>query len=210
MKISYRLILLVAICLYADLLTYGQQWQYKLHDKIGDNTAQVFANGATPDGRVKTTLEIKYGCRSPKLFLLEYIITGALEMKNFNFNDFDGSAAPVYMRKKLKLMTVKLRFKSGYENLKIRVIGLPEPDPDNNEKEVFAFTKLEYIGNEFKYGSDVSRLVKALQKNPLSISVSVQSYSDRSKVIRTEFSVAGLSTALTKILRACDKPVKRQ
>ena len=137
MKISHRLILLVAICLYADILTYGQQWQYSL-DKYGWHTAQVSAYGMTPDGVVYTTLSILHGCSPNEILRLKYIIPNAGDMKNFNFDDFDGPDPPVYIRK-LKLMTIKLQFKSGYEALKIAIAGWLEPELNDYRRTFFIF-----------------------------------------------------------------------
>ncbi len=188
----YIIVILLATFLNSGGFIYAQDWQYRGRQN-GDQEAQVWAPGTTPDGTAQTTLLIRNNCNYKNSFELQYIVYGTENIKNFNFEDFNGPSSPASKR---KLMTVKIGLQSQSIIMKISVGGyFTKTDGGFG----FIFNKLEYM----KKG-DAYRLANILLKNPSSISMSVSSYNNKNKIIQTKFPVIGAASTIAKAT-ACKK-----
>ena len=107
---------LLALLAFLSAAPLQADWKYAV--KPNDlRSATTTATGTSPDGPIKTTLNVEYSPGKEGVLTLDFIVAGAEKMKGFGFEEFEGPDAPAAKRK-LTSFTVE---KAGGKPLAVQV-----------------------------------------------------------------------------------------
>jgi hypothetical protein len=189
-KLTNALFFLLMFC----ASTYAQEWKTYVNE-FGQHNAQASATGKSPDGPITTIFNLR--CKPKEHIVLSYVVRGVSDIKYFKFQDFEGPTAKAALK---KLVTIKVQTKSETILVRTSVSGSRGFYPETN---AFQF---EIASGNPKVKNNISRILNAILHDPLKISITVQSDSDRKKTLNTEFSSTNASNSVTHMLKGCGKP----
>ena len=177
----------IAILLLATTPSLRADWKYSAN-RYDLRVATTTADGASPDGPVKTKLTIQYTPAKDGTMAVEFIVEGAAKMKEFGYAAFEGPDA-VAAKAALARIVVERRGAKPLV-LQTKVGGWYLDD---------AF---HFAANETNaHPAELLQAVRAIQSGAAKVSVSVQDFKDAKKQVRADFATDGAADALTKLLK---------
>ncbi|MBI3652613.1 MAG: hypothetical protein HY231_16450 [Acidobacteria bacterium] len=193
-----KIISTTGLLLLLAATSLAQDW--KSHSEpYGLRTAQVAAEGITPDGAAHTTLTIQCASGKGAMASIIYSVIGADKMKRFRFEDFEGPDAVAASK---KLTTIQVVYSTGEAvSEKTQVSG------SFSDSDTFAFE----LSAQAKLASEVTRLTTAMAApNAAKIIVTVQDNKNPQHTLQTEFPVGGATSAVNETMKGCNAPPARK
>src|SRR5260370_6100492 len=166
-------------------------WQIKKEQNR--TSAEVSADGQTPDGTAKTTLSFQCTPGKGGTSTITFTVLGAFKMKGFDFDDFEGPDAPAQRHAHV---TITAHRPAGDLVIKTACTGYYTVSDEG-----FAFE----ISTMANVRGKVTQFSDALIHGATGISVRVQGLKHPQKIIETNFPAAGAAAALTQVMQRCGK-----
>ena len=173
----------------------ADDWQVRKQQY--NTTAEVAADGQTPDGAAKTTLSFQ--CTSGKggASTITFIVLGAFKMKGFDFDDFEGPDAPAQRHAQV---TITAHRPGGDLVIRTACTGYYTV---SDEGFAFEITTMANVRGK------VTQLSDALINGATGISIHIKGLKHPEKIIEATFPTAGAPAALTQVMQACGNRRKR-
>ncbi len=177
----------LAFLLLATASTLRADWKYSAN-RYDLRIASTTASGTSPDGAIKTQLVVKYSPAKDGTMSIEFVVEGAVKLKGFGFDSFEGPDAAAADAKLTRIV--------------VECTGA---------KPVSVLTKVGgwYLGKAFIFAAseandhpgEILKVVRAIQAGATKVSVSVQDSKTAQKQVRAEFATDGAADALAKLLK---------
>jgi hypothetical protein len=176
---------------YAGRPTPADGWQIKKKDN--GLVAQAAADAQTPDGPAKSTLSFQCTTGKGGASTIEFVVFNAVNMKGFDFYEFEGPDAPAQRH---ALVTLTAHRPAGDLAIRTSCTGFYTV-----EDEGFAFevTTMAYVHGK------VSQLSDALIHGATSISIRIRGLKHAEKTIEATFPADGAAATLGQIMAGCGK-----
>jgi hypothetical protein len=176
---------------YAGPSKFANAWQLKNQDN--GVVAQAAAEAKTPDGQARSTLSFQ--CTSGKggASTIEFVVAGAVAMKGFDFDEFEGPDAPAQRH---ALVTLTAHRPAGDLVIRTSCTGFYTV---SDEGFAFEVTTMANVHGK------VSRLSDALIRGATSISIRIRGLKHVEKTIAATFPADGAPAILGQIMAGCGK-----
>ena len=166
-------------------------WQIKNQDN--GVVAEAAAEAKTPDGPARSTLSFQ--CTSGKggASTIEFTVAGAVAMKGFDFDEFEGPDAPAQRH---ALVTLTAHRRAGDLVIRTSCTGFYTV---SDEGFAFEVTTMANVHGK------VSQLSDALIHGATSISIRIRGLKHAEKTIEATFPADGAPAILGQIMAGCGK-----
>ncbi|HUK92007.1 MAG TPA: hypothetical protein VLZ81_16525 [Blastocatellia bacterium] len=169
----------------------GQHWEKKT-DEHGGVSAHVATTGQTPDGAATMTFDAQCSTGEGGVASLIFTVLGAAEMKNFDFDNFEGPDAPAQHK---PLLSVTVHRAVGGDV----VVATPVSGSYTVTDKGFQFE----ASMDYNKASKVTIVTDALIAGGSSLLVKVRGFKDPRKSIVANFSTEGASAVLGEVMKGC-------